>query len=189
MRVFVAGATGVIGRPLVTRLLEAGHEVVGTTRSQERAETLGELGAKPAIVDARDTDALRSVVIEAAPEVVINQLTSLPEKMNFRRADETFGPTNELRGTVSPALAGAAAEAGARRLIAQSVCFFYASTGKRAHSEDDPLLELPPDIPAGQGGVALHSLERSAVETGSPGRRPPLRLLLRTRGPDGARGL
>src|SRR4051794_206549 len=102
MRVFVAGATGVFGRPLVTRLLEAGHEVVGTTRSQERAETLGELGAKPLIVDARDTDALRSVVIEAAPEVVINQLTSLPEKMNFRRAEETFGPTNELRGPSVP---------------------------------------------------------------------------------------
>jgi 2-alkyl-3-oxoalkanoate reductase len=86
MRVFVAGATGVIGRPLVTRLLGAGHEVIGTTRSPERAQTLRELGVRPAIVDARDTDALRGAVVEAAPEVVINQLTNLPNKMNFRRA-------------------------------------------------------------------------------------------------------
>jgi nucleoside-diphosphate-sugar epimerase len=165
MRVFLAGATGVIGRPLSSRLLEGGHEVIGTSRSPERAEALRQLGVTPVVVDARDTDALRAAVIEAAPEVVINQLTNLPDKVNPRRPEETFGPTNELRGTVGPALAGAAAEAGARRLIAQSVCFFYASTGKRAHSEDDPLLELPPDVPASRGLVALHSLERSALET------------------------
>jgi nucleoside-diphosphate-sugar epimerase len=165
VRVLVAGATGVIGRPLVKALREEGHEVVGSTRSPERANGLRELGVTPAVLDARDTAALRSAVIEAEPEVVINQLTNLPDKMNFRRAEETFGATNELRGTVGPALAGAAADAGARRLIAQSVCFFYASTGKRSHGEDDPLLELPPDEPAGQGLVALQSLERSAVET------------------------
>jgi 2-alkyl-3-oxoalkanoate reductase len=165
MKVFVAGATGVIGRPLVRRLLEAGHEVVGTTRTAERADELRELGVTPAVLDARDTSALRGAVIEAAPEVVINQLTRLPDKMNFRRPEQTFGPTNELRGKVGPALAGAAAEAGARRLIAQSVCFFYGSTGTRAHAEEDPLVELPRDQPAGEGLVALEALERSAVET------------------------
>ncbi len=165
MRVFVAGATGKIGRPLVKQLVDAGHDVVGTTRSEERAQMVRELGAQPAVVDARDIEDLRRVVIDARPDVVINELTNLPNKMNFRRAEETFGPTNELRGTVGPALAGAAAEAGARRLIAQSVCFFYASTGKRAHGEDDPLLELPPDVPASRGLVALQSLERSALET------------------------
>jgi len=165
MRVFVAGATGVIGRPLLEQLCEAGHEVVGTTRSPERAERITELGAKPVVLDARDTAALRRAVIETAPAVVINQLTNLPDKFNFRRMDETLAATNELRGTVGPALAGAAAEAGARRLIVQSVCFYYASTGKRAHPEEDPLLELPPDFPAGRGLVAVHSLERSALET------------------------
>ena len=165
MRVFVAGATGVIGRPLLGQLREAGHEVVGTTRFEQRTEAIRALGAEPVIVDATDADALRSAVIAARPDVVINQLTNLPNKMNFRRPEETFGPTNQLRGTAGPALAGAAAEAGARRLIAQSVCFFYASTGRRAHSEDDPLLELPPDAPAGQGLVALEALERSALET------------------------
>jgi nucleoside-diphosphate-sugar epimerase len=165
MRVLVAGATGVIGRPLVEELREAGHEVVGTTRSQERAEMIRQLGGEPVEVDARDTDALRRVVVEARPEVVINQLTALPQRLDYKRAEETFGATTELRGKVGPLLAGIAAEAGARRLISQSVCFFYASTGKRAHAEDDPLIELPPDQPAAQGVIALEALERSTVET------------------------
>src|SRR4051812_1333424 len=165
MRVLVAGATGAIGRPLTKQLCEAGHEVVGTTRSEQRAGIIRELGGEPVVVDARDTDALRRVVLPASPEVVINQLTNLPQKLNYRRAAETFGPTTELRGRVGPALAGAAAEAGARRLIAQSVCFFYASTGMTAHDEDDPLIQLPPEQPAAQGVIALESLERATLET------------------------
>jgi nucleoside-diphosphate-sugar epimerase len=165
MRVLVAGATGNIGRPLVKQLCEAGHQVVGTTRSEERAETVRQLGAEPLVLDARDTDALRGALIAARPEVVINQLTSLPQKLDYKRAKETFGPTTELRGKVGPALAGAAAEAGARRLISQSVCFFYASTGKPSHTEDDPLIDLPPELPAAQGAIALENLERSTVET------------------------
>jgi 2-alkyl-3-oxoalkanoate reductase len=165
MRVFVAGATGAIGGPLLEQLREAGHEVVGTTRSVERADTLRALGARPAVLDARDVDALKGAVIDAAPDVVIDQLTSLPSRLNYRKAEEMYGPTNELRGKVGPALAGAAAEAGARRLIAQSICFSYASTGKTAHAEDDPLMDLPPDTPLGRGTLALETLERSTLET------------------------
>src|SRR4051812_7010714 len=105
MKVLVAGATGVIGRPLVKQLHDAGHDVVGTTRSPARAEMLRALGAEPAIVDARDTEALRATVMEAEPEVVINQLTNLPDKIDYRHPAETFGTTNELRGSVGPALA------------------------------------------------------------------------------------
>jgi nucleoside-diphosphate-sugar epimerase len=165
MRVLVAGATGVIGRPLVKQLSAAGHEVLGTTRSPERAEAVRGLGAEPVVVDARDTDALRAAVIDARPEVVINQLTNLPPKLDYKRPAETFGPTTELRGKVGPVLAGAAAESGARRLIVQSVCFLYASTGKRAHAEDDGLIDLPPELPAAQGAIALETLERSTLET------------------------
>ena len=165
MKVLLAGATGVIGRPLVKALREAGHEVVGTTRTEERAELVRSLGAAPLVIDARDTDALRAAVIKAQPEAVINQLTALPQKLDYKRAEKTFGATTELRGRVGPALAGAAAEAGAKRLIAQSVCFFYASTGQVAHDEDDPLFELPPESPMGKAVVALEALERSAVET------------------------
>jgi 2-alkyl-3-oxoalkanoate reductase len=165
MRVLVAGATGVIGRPLVKVLCEAGHEVVGTTRSQQRGELIHSVGADPLVVDARDTDALRAAVIASRPEVVINQLTNLPQKLDYKRAERTFGPTTDLRGRVGPALAGAAAEAGATRLIAQSVCFYYASTGKPAHDEDDPLIELPPEMPQAKAALALEALERSTVET------------------------
>jgi 2-alkyl-3-oxoalkanoate reductase len=165
MKVFLAGATGVIGRPLVRQLLEGGHEVVGTTRSPERAEGLREQGVSPVVLDARDTDALRAAVIEAAPEAVINELTNLPVKMKFRKPEQTFGTTNELRGTVGPALAGAAAEAGARRLISQSVCFYYAPSGERAHSEDDPLVEIPPENPLSRGLIAVEALERATLET------------------------
>jgi 2-alkyl-3-oxoalkanoate reductase len=155
----------VIGRPLVAQLVEAGHAVVGTTRSAERAEIVRRLGAEVAVVDALDEDALKRTVIEARPEVVINQLTALPRRLNYRKPAETFGPTTELRGKAGPALAGATAEAGAKRLIAQSVCFFYASTGKRAHDENDPLVDLPPGSPQGKGVLALETLERATLET------------------------
>lgn len=124
-----------------------------------------ELGAEPVVVDALATDALRRAVVEARPEVVINQLTSLPQKLDYKRAEEMFGPTTELRGKVGPALAGIAAEAGAKRLIVQSVCFFYASTGKPVHAEADPLIDLPPELPQARGAIALKALERSTVET------------------------
>ncbi len=117
------------------------------------------------VLDVRDTDALRASVMEAEPEVVINQLTSLPDKINYRKPAKSFGANNELRGTVGPALAGISAEAGARRLISQSVCFFYASTGKRAHSEDDPLLELRPEAPMSSGITAAAAFEHSTLET------------------------
>ena len=165
MRVLVAGATGNIGRPLVAQLRQAGHEVVGTTRSSERASIIRELDAEPVVVNALATDALRRAVVEARPEVVINQLTSLPQKLDYKRAEETFGPTTKLRGEVGPVLAGIAAEAGAKRLISQSVCFFYASTGKPVHAEGDPLMNLPPELPQAQGAIALQALERSTVET------------------------
>jgi nucleoside-diphosphate-sugar epimerase len=165
MRVFLAGATGVIGRPLTRALREAGHEVVGTTRTEERAELIRSAGGEPLVVDARDTDALKAAVIEARPEVVINQLTNLPKKLDYKRPEKTFGATTDLRGRVGPALAGAAAEAGAKRLISQSVCFFYASTDKPVHDEDDPLIDLPPELPQSQAGLALEALERSTVET------------------------
>jgi len=165
MRVFVAGATGAIGRPLVGQLRGAGHEVIGTTRSAARAEELRELEAQPVVVDALDTDALKQAVIDARPDVVVNQLTNLPARLNYRKPQETFGSTNLLRAEVGPALAAAAAEAGASRLIAQSVCFYYASTGKRAHDEDDPLVEFPPGAPGAQGILAQKTLERSTLET------------------------
>ena len=124
-----------------------------------------------------------ATVMEAEPEVVVNQLTNLPDKINYRKPAETFGATNELRGTVGPALAGIAAEAGARRLITQSVCFFYASTGKRAHGEDDPLLDLPPEAPDVSGHRRLDCARALDRRDSRPrGGRSAVWLLLRPRG-------
>ena len=152
----MAGATGVIGRPLVELLRNEGHEVIGTTRTPDRAAEIEAAGAVPVIVDALDTDALHRAVVEAQPEIVINQLTNLPARLNYRKAKETFGATDELRGRVGPALAGAAAAAGASRMISQSICFAYASTGKRAHAEEDQLQE---------GRTAIEILEQATLET------------------------
>jgi nucleoside-diphosphate-sugar epimerase len=156
MRVLVAGATGAIGRPLVRQLLEAGHEVCGTTRTTQGAERVEAAGATPVVVDVLQTKALHEAVAHAEPDVVINQLTRLPERLNYRKPEETFGPTNDLRARVGPALAGVAAQTGVRRLVSQSICFAYASTGKRAHGEDDPLSE---------GRTAVETLEHATLET------------------------
>jgi nucleoside-diphosphate-sugar epimerase len=163
MRVFLAGASGAIGRPLLPLLVGAGHEVVGTTRSEEKADAIREAGAEPAIVDALDAEAFGRAVSEARPEVVINQLTSLPDALDFRDP-ETFAATNRLRSEAGPALAAAAAEAGARRLLAQSVAFFYAPVGDRVKGEEDPLIEPPPESPMAGGVASLRELERSTLE-------------------------
>jgi nucleoside-diphosphate-sugar epimerase len=164
VRVLVAGASGAIGRPLLPLLVKAGHEVTGTTRSERKAEEIRQAGAEPALVDVTDLDALRRTVHGAQPEVVINQLTSLPDALDFRDKD-ALAETNRLRGEVGPVLAQAAADAGARRLIAQSVAFFYAPTGEGLKSEGDALLEAPEGSPFAEAVESLKTLERSTLET------------------------
>jgi nucleoside-diphosphate-sugar epimerase len=122
VRVFVAGATGAIGRPLLPRLLAAGHEVTGMTRSEERAAAVRESGARAVVCDVFDEQALGTAMAEAAPEVVVHQLTSYPDRLDYRDAD-TFTATNRLRGEGTRILLGAAAAVGARRMVAQSVSF------------------------------------------------------------------
>ena len=104
MRVFVAGATGAIGRPLVPMLREAGHEVTGMTRSEQRAEGLRTDGARAVVCDALDAAAVRAAMAEAAPEVVIHQLTDLPQDFGMRYA---YGQTSRLRTDGTRNLVGA----------------------------------------------------------------------------------
>ena len=164
MRVLVAGAGGAIGRQLLPLLVGAGHQVTGTTRSQRRAEEIRNAGAEPVVVDATDLAALREAVTAARPEAVVNELTSLPEALNYRDK-EALEPTNRLRREVGPELALMAAEVGARRLVVQSVAFFYAPTGPPVKAEEDPLVEVPQDSPMGGGPPALQALEKSALGT------------------------
>ena len=139
MRIFVAGATGAIGRRLVPMLVEAGHDVTGMTRSQDKTEALRGAGGEPVVCDALDADAVRDAVAAAAPEVVVHQLTAIPPAINPRRMADDFALTNRLRSEGTRHLVDAARAAGARRVVAQSVAFAYAPTGPWVKTEDDEL--------------------------------------------------
>ena len=162
MKVFVAGASGAIGRPLVRQLLAAGHEVTGTTRREERAAEIRAAGAKAAVVDALDGHALAEAVNQASPEVVVNQLTSLPERYDPRKAS-FYEATNRVRSEGGHNLLEAARAAGARRLLTQSIAFLYAPEGDWVKDED----ARPFDDAPGHFGPAVEAMlghEREVLE-------------------------
>lgn len=142
MKILVAGASGAIGRRLIPLLVKAGHTVTGTTRTEEKAERLARLGALPVLLDALDRSAVDRVVHEASPEVVIEELTSIPHSPNLRRLDSEFAMTNRLRAQGTDILLEAARSAGCRRFVAQSFAgWTYARTGGWVKSEEDPLMD------------------------------------------------
>ncbi len=134
MKVFVAGASGAIGRPLIRQLVAAGHMVTGTTRREERAVEIRTAGATAVVCDVFDAAALEAAVNEAAPEVVVNQLTSLPQDYNPRSLD--YAPTNRVREEGGGNLMRAALAAGARRYVTQSIAFLYAPEGDWVKGEE-----------------------------------------------------
>jgi len=138
MRIFVAGGTGAIGRPLVSALVAAGHEVTVFSRSEQRVTALGIPGIVPAVGDALNPDSLLRAVQAAAPEVVINQLTALPQTASPRAIRRGFEQTSRLRNEASGTLVRAARSTGARRVIAQSIAFIY-RPGPGVRTESDRL--------------------------------------------------
>jgi nucleoside-diphosphate-sugar epimerase len=145
MRIFLAGATGVVGKHLVQQLREAGHVVVGTTRSREKAEHLKAQGVQPEILDALDRQATVNAVTRARPDAIVHQLTAIPANMNLRRFDREFALTNRLRTEGTDNLLAAARAAGVRRIVAQSFAgWTYERAGGSVKSEDDPLDPDPP---------------------------------------------
>jgi nucleoside-diphosphate-sugar epimerase len=149
MKIFVAGGTGVIGRPLIAKLLDKGHSIVALTRSPEEAQALAEKGIEPAIADVFDTDAVKAAVSRAQPEIVIEQLTALPRTYTpeSMRAAAPFNTRIRLEGGAN-VLAGAQA-AGVRRYLRQSVAF-YAIPGPGLADEDTPLaFSASPAVAAG----------------------------------------
>ena len=153
MRVFVAGATGAVGRPLLPKLVAAGHDVTGMTRSEAKADEVRRSGARAAVVDVFDRERLGAAVDEASPDVVIHELTALPERLDFRKPD-IYEPTNRVRTEGTHNLLDAARAAGARRLVAQSIAFAYRPEGSRLKTEDDPLM----DTAAGPFSDAVQSM-------------------------------
>ena len=138
MRIFVAGGTGAIGRPLVAALASEGHELTVFSRSEGRVAALGVPGLVPAVGDAFDADSLVRAVQVAKPEVVVNQLTNLAQSANPLAVKRGFDTTSRLRREVSGTLVTAARNAGARRVIAQSISFAY-RPGPGVRTESDPL--------------------------------------------------
>jgi 2-alkyl-3-oxoalkanoate reductase len=143
LRIFLAGATGALGRHLVPMLVERGHHVTGTTRS--RVDELRALGAEPVVLDPFDARAVRDAVFAARPDVVVHQLTALAGLGMGRNFDRAFALTNRLRTEGTDNLIAAARAAGARRLVWQSYAGWpYAREGGPVKTEDDPLDPEPP---------------------------------------------
>ncbi len=138
LRIVLAGAAGAVGRRLTPLLVEAGHHVAGTTRSAAKAEMLRALGAEPVVVDVYDADALAQAVAAARPDVVVHQLTDLPPGLDPAAMAAAVARNARIRIEGTRNLVRAARDAGARRLVAQSIAWAYAP-GPEPHGEDDPL--------------------------------------------------
>jgi len=167
MRIFLAGATGVIGRRLTPLLVLMGHEVTGTTRSAAKAGQIEASCGRPVVVDVFDADALAKAVVAARPEVVIHQLTDLPSAPGAPGYEDGQKRNVRLRREGTRNLMQAAQAAGVKRVIAQSIAFVYAP-GPAPRCESDPL-----DV-AAQGVRALTvagvmALEQAVMGTPSIG--------------------
>src|SRR5438876_1784511 len=147
MRVFLAGASGAVGTRLLPQLIDAGHEVVGTVNSPEKAQRIRAAGAEAVRLDLLDASAVRGAVLEAGPEAIIHQATALSNARWGRSGlDSAFAMTNRLRTEGTDALLAAAREAGVRRFVAQSFApYRYVRAGGPVKTEDDP---LDPGVPA-----------------------------------------
>lgn len=166
MRILLAGATGAIGRPLVPRLVAAGHEVTGLTRKPERIAQLEQAGARGVVCDVKDRRKLLDVVAETGPEVVMDQTTDLPQHYDASRMDEFYGDMIPLRLQGTPNLFEAAASCGAR-LFFQSVAFLYAPDGRPSVvAEDAAVVGADGPPPWNLAMPVITALEQRAVDQG-----------------------
>ncbi|MGH3516398.1 MAG: NAD-dependent epimerase/dehydratase family protein [Haloechinothrix sp.] len=163
MRVFVAGATGALGRHLVPGLVAAGHQVTATTRTPGKVTQLREAGAEPVVVDGLDREAVIEAVRTAGPEVIVHQMTALAAARvrHLRNPDRMGAATIDLRTRGTDNLLAAAAQAGTRRVIAQSVAGFYEPSGGPVKTEADPLASRPPSPSSARGLAAIKHLEQT----------------------------
>jgi nucleoside-diphosphate-sugar epimerase len=162
VRVFVAGATGVIGAPLLGALRSAGHVPIAMTRSPQKASRLATEGFETAVCDAYDQDGLKRTLAEARPDGVVHALTDIPPDMDARHMERELQSTGRLRHEGTRNLIAAARGAGAERIVAESIAFAYAPEGSPIKDEDAPL------DTGGRPFVTepLHSLESQVAEAG-----------------------
>jgi nucleoside-diphosphate-sugar epimerase len=163
MRVFVAGATGALGKQLVPLLVEQGHDVTGMTRTPAKADQIRSMGARAAIADALDPEAVAQVVAETEPEAVIHQLSAIDPGAFGRSIDKMFAETNRLRTNGTDHLLAAARAVGARRFVAQSFAPWpYKRVGGPVKTEEDPLDDDPPK-PVRETVAAIRYLEAAVT--------------------------
>ena len=170
MKILLAGATGAIGRPLVRRLVDAGHEVIALTRRPERLRDLDDAGAKGVVCDVCDRAQLLAIATDARPDVVVDETTDLPQRYDGRRMKGFYDGMARLRLQGTPNLMDAAHETGAR-LIFQSVAFAYRpgdgpGTSQRLRTEDDPVYGPEAPEPWNLAMPAIAALEQRAAGSG-----------------------
>jgi 2-alkyl-3-oxoalkanoate reductase len=145
MKIFVAGATGALGRQLVPRLVANGHDVTGMTRTESKRDLVRSLGARPVVADALDPDDVAQAVAEAEPEVIVHQLTALSGSFDMRHIDRFFELTNRLRTEGTDHLLAAGRAVGAHKFVAQSFAGWpFARTDGLIKDETEPLDPDPP---------------------------------------------
>ena len=166
MRVLVAGATGAIGRPLVAALNAHGHAVAGLTRDPDDADLLSRLGGEPLVADVLDRDATAAAVLDARPDVVVEQLTALPRSYTPEAMRATLAATRAVRTVGGANVYAAAVAAGARRYVAQSGCYYY-RPGDGLADESEPWVEHGPPLVAG-GVDALTAVEQRTLRPNGP---------------------
>jgi len=162
MRVFVAGATGAIGKQLVPRLAAAGHEVHGMTRSESKQAMVHKLGAVPAVADALDPDQVAEAVGRARPDVIVHQLTAIGS-LDPRHFDRDFALTNRLRTEGTNHLLSAGQAVGVQRFVAQSYFASFARTGAAVKSEEDPF-DPSPAREMRETAAAIRHLEEAVLD-------------------------
>jgi nucleoside-diphosphate-sugar epimerase len=146
MNVFIAGATGALGRQLVPMLVANGHEVTGMTSTPAKQDLVRSLGARPIVADALDPDQVAAAVAQAEPDVIAHELTALAGAIDLRHFEKTFAMTNRLRTEGTDHLLAAGRAVGVKRFVAQSFAGWpFARTGGAIKTEDDPLDNAPPD--------------------------------------------
>jgi 2-alkyl-3-oxoalkanoate reductase len=166
MKVFVVGASGVIGTRLIPQLIERGHEVVGTSKSPGKAERVRALGAEWLQLDLLDQHAVRQAVLETKPDAIVHQATALTDVRFSRTLDRSFVETNRLRQEGTDALLAAAREAGVLHFVAQSYANLrYARVGEPVKSEDEPL-DTRPVKGMDETIAAMSHLERAVIDAG-----------------------
>jgi nucleoside-diphosphate-sugar epimerase len=163
MRVFVAGATGAIGRQLVPRLVAAGHEVHGMTRSESKRRLVRDMGAVPVVADALDAEQVAAAVARVRPDVIVHQLTAIPGTLDMRHFDREFAMTNRLRTEGTDHLLSAGHAVGVRRFVAQSVAAFGAYGGIEPVQAEEHAFAAAPAPPLRETLAAIRHLEDAVL--------------------------